>query len=44
MQAGIVETLDALVKEFLAAANDERKEILTKIEHEVSKLTGPASR
>lgn len=43
-QAGIVETLDALVKEFLSAANDERKEILTKIEDEVSKLTGSAAR
>jgi hypothetical protein len=36
--------LDALVKEFFVAANDERKEILTKIEDEVSKLTGPAAR
>ncbi|KAF3334549.1 putative protein disulfide-isomerase A6 [Carex littledalei] len=43
-QAGVVETLDALVKEFLAAANDERKEILTKIEDEASKLTGSAAK
>lgn len=43
-QAGVVETLDALVKEFLAAANDERKEVLTKIEEEASKLTGPAAK
>ncbi|KAJ4820808.1 Disulfide-isomerase [Rhynchospora pubera] len=43
-QAGVVETLDSLVKEFVAAGNDERKEILTKIEDEVSKLTGSAAK
>ncbi|KAF3334548.1 protein disulfide-isomerase like 2-1 [Carex littledalei] len=43
-EAGIIESLDEVVKEFVAATNDEKNNILTKIEHQVSKLTGPAAR
>ncbi|KAH7678642.1 protein disulfide-isomerase A6 protein [Dioscorea alata] len=43
-QAGVVESLDALVKEFVAAANDERKAILSRIEEEVEKLEGSSVR
>lgn len=43
-QAGVVESLDALVKEFVAAANDERKAILSRIEEEVEKLEGSSAR
>ncbi|KAJ4820807.1 Protein disulfide-isomerase 1 [Rhynchospora pubera] len=43
-RAGIVESLDALVKEFVSAVNDEREKIITKIEEEVSKLTGTHAR
>lgn len=35
-------SLDALVKDFHSAADDKRKEILSKIEEEAAKLTGPA--
>ena len=35
-------SLDALVKEFHSAADDKRKEILSKIEEEAAKLSGPA--
>ncbi|KAJ1687661.1 hypothetical protein LUZ63_019051 [Rhynchospora breviuscula] len=42
--AGIVQSLDALVKEFMSAVNDEREKIITKIEEEVSKLTGTYAR
>lgn len=44
MQAGIVASLDALVKEFVSASNDERKQVLSRIEEEVEKLTGSAAR
>eukprot|EP00252_Welwitschia_mirabilis_P004313 TRINITY_DN1462_c0_g1_i1.p1 TRINITY_DN1462_c0_g1~~TRINITY_DN1462_c0_g1_i1.p1 ORF type:complete len:362 (-),score=83.93 TRINITY_DN1462_c0_g1_i1:209-1294(-) len=39
-EAGKVSSLDALVKEFLDAAQNERAAILTKIEEESEKLTG----
>ncbi|VAH02508.1 unnamed protein product [Triticum turgidum subsp. durum] len=41
-EAGLVASLDALVKEFHSAADDKRKEILSKIEEEAAKLSGPA--
>lgn len=37
-------SLDALVKEFIVAADDEKKAVFSKIEEEVEKLTGPAAR
>ncbi|KAE9589484.1 hypothetical protein Lal_00000078 [Lupinus albus] len=43
-KAGIVESLDALVKEFVAAGDAEKKAVFTKIEEEVSKLKGSDSR
>ncbi|KAM0948483.1 putative protein disulfide-isomerase [Dioscorea sansibarensis] len=43
-QAGVVESLDVLVKEFVAAANDKRKAILSRIEEEVEKLEGSSAR
>ncbi|XP_015874917.3 probable protein disulfide-isomerase A6 [Ziziphus jujuba] len=43
-QAGIVESLDELVKEFVKASNDEKKAIFAKIEEEVEKLKGSAAR
>jgi protein disulfide-isomerase A6 len=36
--------LDALAKEFLGAANDKRKEILSNMEEEVVKLSGSAAK
>ncbi|GLT43150.1 hypothetical protein SLA2020_171210 [Shorea laevis] len=42
--AGIVSSLDALVKEFIAAADSEKKVVFSKVEEEVEKLTGPAAR
>ncbi|KAJ1687660.1 hypothetical protein LUZ63_019050 [Rhynchospora breviuscula] len=42
-EAGVIESLEELVKEFATAENDEKKKILTKIEDEVSKLTGRAA-
>lgn len=44
MQAGIVESLDELVKEFVKASNDEKKALFAKIEEEVEKLKGSAAR
>ena len=44
MQAGIVASLDALVKEFVSASDDERKTILSRMEEEVEKLTGSSAR
>ncbi|KAM7276752.1 hypothetical protein ACFE04_018618 [Oxalis oulophora] len=38
--AGIVESLDVLVKEFVAASNDEKKAIFSRIEEEAAKLEG----
>ncbi|KAJ0980609.1 hypothetical protein J5N97_008864 [Dioscorea zingiberensis] len=43
-QAGVVESLEALVKEFVDAANDDRKAILSRIEEEVEKLEGSSAR
>ncbi|CAJ1969899.1 unnamed protein product [Sphenostylis stenocarpa] len=43
-QAGIVESLDVLVKEFVAASSDEeKKSVFTRMEEEVEKLQGSAS-
>ncbi|XP_059439488.1 probable protein disulfide-isomerase A6 [Corylus avellana] len=42
--AGIVASLDALVKEFLAATNEEKKAVFARIEEEVEKLTGFSAR
>ena len=43
-QAGIVESLDVLVKEFVAASDEEKKFVFTRMEEEVEKLKGSASR
>ncbi|KAL9385076.1 hypothetical protein Peur_022086 [Populus x canadensis] len=43
-KAGIVESLDALVKEFVAAGDDEKKAVFSQIEEEVEKLKGSAAR
>lgn len=42
--AGIIESLDSLVKEFIAAGQDEKKAVFSKIEEEVEKLEGSAAR
>ncbi|KAH1199175.1 putative protein disulfide-isomerase A6 [Glycine max] len=44
VQAGIVESLDVLVKEFVAASDEEKKSVFTRMEEEVEKLKGSASR
>jgi protein disulfide-isomerase A6 len=36
--------LDALVKEFVAAGDDEKKAVFSRIEEEVEKLKGSAAR
>ncbi|XP_027160124.1 probable protein disulfide-isomerase A6 [Coffea eugenioides] len=43
-QAGIVESLDILVKEFVSASDEEKKSIYTRLEDEAQKLTGPSAR
>uniref|UniRef100_A0A2N9J8E9 protein disulfide-isomerase n=1 Tax=Fagus sylvatica TaxID=28930 RepID=A0A2N9J8E9_FAGSY len=43
-KAGIVASLDALVKEFVAASNEEKKAVFAHIEEEVEKLTGSSAR
>ncbi|KAK8998226.1 hypothetical protein V6N11_083619 [Hibiscus sabdariffa] len=43
-KAGILSSLDALVKDFVAASNDEKKAVLLKIEGEVEKLKGSTER
>ncbi|KAH0933208.1 hypothetical protein HID58_010325 [Brassica napus] len=43
-KAGIVESLDALVKELVAASEDEKKTILSRIEEEASNLKGSTTR
>ncbi|XP_010914538.1 probable protein disulfide-isomerase A6 [Elaeis guineensis] len=43
-QAGIVVSLDALVKEFVSAGSDEQKAILSRMEEEVEKLKGSSAR
>ncbi|XP_048608690.1 protein disulfide-isomerase like 2-1 [Brassica napus] len=43
-KAGIVESLDALVKELVAASEEEKKTILSRIEEEASNLKGSTTR
>ncbi|KAK4775548.1 hypothetical protein SAY87_023509 [Trapa incisa] len=43
-KAGLVKSLDTLVKEFVSASAEEKKSIFIKIEEEVEKLTGPNAR
>ncbi|KAK4558941.1 hypothetical protein RGQ29_008265 [Quercus rubra] len=43
-KAGIVESLDALVKEFVAASNEEKKAVFARIQEEAEKLTGSSAR
>ncbi|OVA16825.1 Thioredoxin [Macleaya cordata] len=43
-QAGIVASLDALVKEFVSASNDEKKAVFSRIEEEVEKLKDSSAR
>ncbi|KAG6787061.1 hypothetical protein POTOM_008689 [Populus tomentosa] len=43
-KAGIVESLDVLVKEFVAAGDDEKKAVFSRIEEEVEKLKGSTAR
>lgn len=43
-QAGVVASLEALVKEFTSAAADERKAIFSRIEEEVGQLKGSSAR
>lgn len=43
-KAGVVDSLDALVKEFVSAGSDEKKAIYSKLEEEASKLEGSAAR
>ncbi|XP_042516075.1 protein disulfide-isomerase like 2-1-like [Macadamia integrifolia] len=42
--AGIITSLDALVKEFVSASNDEKKALFSKIEEEAEKLKGSTAR
>ncbi|KAG6510439.1 hypothetical protein ZIOFF_028460 [Zingiber officinale] len=42
--AGIVASLDALLKEFVSASNEEQNAILSRMEEEVAKLTGSSAR
>lgn len=44
MQAGIVASLDELVKEFVSAGNEEKKAVFARIEEEVEKLEGSTAR
>ncbi|KAG2697603.1 hypothetical protein I3760_07G114100 [Carya illinoinensis] len=43
-KAGTVSSLEALVKEFVAASNEEKKAVFSRIEEEVDKLTGFSAR
>ncbi|CDY57723.1 BnaC04g51940D [Brassica napus] len=43
-KAGVVESLDALVKELVAASEDEKKAVLSRIEEEASNLKGSTAR
>ncbi|KAI4341665.1 hypothetical protein MLD38_026359 [Melastoma candidum] len=43
-KAGLVDSLDALVKEFVAAGEEDKKAIVSKIEEEVEKLKGSTAR
>lgn len=44
VNAGLVASLELLVKEFVAASNEEKKNIFAKIEEEAGKLSGSAAR
>ena len=43
-EAGRITSLDALAKEFLSAASDKRKEVLSSMEEEVAKLSGSSAK
>nr|KJB09450.1 hypothetical protein B456_001G143100 [Gossypium raimondii] len=43
-KAGILPSLDTLVKEFVSASNDDKKTVLSKLEQEVEKLKGSSAR
>ncbi|KAK9673290.1 hypothetical protein RND81_12G158000 [Saponaria officinalis] len=43
-KAGIVESLESLVKEFVSATNEEKKAVFNRLEEEVAKLEGSAAR
>ncbi|XP_066306280.1 protein disulfide isomerase-like 2-2 [Miscanthus floridulus] len=43
-EAGHIASLDVLAKEFLGASSDKRKEVLSSMEDEAAKLSGPAAR
>jgi len=43
-EAGRIASLDALAKEFLGAASDKQKEVLSSMEEEVAKLSGSAAK
>ncbi|KAL3843526.1 hypothetical protein ACJIZ3_000929 [Penstemon smallii] len=43
-KAGILESLDSIVKEFLSATNEEKKTVFKQLEEEAHKLTGSNAR
>lgn len=43
-EAGRIASLDALAKEFLSAASDKQKEVLSSMEEEVAKLSGSGAK
>ncbi|XP_075488531.1 protein disulfide-isomerase like 2-1-like [Primulina tabacum] len=43
-KAGVVETLNSLVKEFMSATNEDKKAVFNRIEEEAEKLTGSTAR
>ncbi|GAA0141037.1 chaperone [Lithospermum erythrorhizon] len=43
-EAGVVESLDSLVKEFISASDEDKKAVFTRIEDEVSNLKGSTIR
>ncbi|XP_028779501.1 protein disulfide-isomerase like 2-1-like [Neltuma alba] len=43
-KAGLVPTLDGLVKDFVSASSDEKKEVYSRLEEEAKKLKGSAAR
>ncbi|CAA2966304.1 probable disulfide-isomerase A6 [Olea europaea subsp. europaea] len=43
-KAGIVETLDSLVKEFISAEGEEKKAVFSRLEEEAEKLKGSTAR
>lgn len=44
IQAGIVSSLDSIVKEFVSADKDEKKAVYARLEAEVGKLDGSSAR